>query len=71
MFEVEYKPWPHVVVLDGEIRAAIPRGNCLRHDVTITSRYDCELFIFLNGEQWRKCVDLILEKLMRQHDNYH
>lgn len=59
---LEYKPWPHVVDLDDEIRAAIPPVNYIRYDVAITSRRDCELFIHLNGEQWRKCTELMLEK---------
>lgn len=66
----EYKPWPHVVDFDDDIRAAIPPGGYVRYDVTITNRYDCELFIHLNGEPWRKCAELILEKLMRCHENH-
>lgn len=67
---VEYKAWPHVVDLDDEIRAAIPTVNYIRYDVAITSRYDCELFIHLNGEQWRKCAELILEKFIKRHEDH-
>ena len=63
---LEHKPLPHVVDLDDEIRDAIPPGGYCRYDVAIMSRYDCELFIHLNGEQWRKCAELILEKFLKR-----
>lgn len=57
----QYKPWPHIVDVDDEIRAAVP-SVYLKYDICITDRKSCEFFINMNGEEWRECAELILKK---------
>lgn len=56
------KPWPHCVEMDSDIRITMP--TCyVRYDIYIKDKESCEAFISLNGEDWRKCAELILRKL--------
>ena len=57
--------WPHSVEMDDEIRAAMP-SNYVKYDVTIVDAATCDVFVILNGSEWRKCAKLILAKLRAQ-----
>lgn len=59
------KAWPHCVDFDDEIKAAMP-SPYIRYDIFIKDKYTCETFIKLNGEKWRACAELILDKFNRR-----
>lgn len=56
-----YPEWPHCVRLDDEIKDAIPTPF-VKYDIFIKDRNTCEFFIHLNGEEWRRCAEIILAK---------
>ena len=50
------------MVTDEEIISAIP-SRYLKYDICIKDRETCELFIKLNGEEWRKAAELMLKQV--------
>ena len=50
------------MVTDKDIISAIP-SRYLKYDICIKDRESCELFIKLNGEEWRKAAELMLQKV--------